>query len=281
MTNQFDSLTGALIADAYQGDLAWATVLADKEWLMMLEARFGLPHRNRYETYQAFNDEGYNSLAQPSVSDTSIEALESSPEVSQALSNETSLVEASSEGYWGDSKLSVENRWRDAIIDSENTATLKNGSKGDDNMNGQAGTDAMWGLNGSDSIHGNGGNDFLFGDGGNDYMTGGNGHDWLFGGQDDDHIIGGDGNDFLAGGEGVNRLHGGDGFDLFVLNQGGVAVINDFTLGEDKIFLGGANHLHLGSYLGVATIMDGDKAVAAVNNFTQDQLQAVSDQVFI
>ena len=112
-------------------------------------------------------------------------------------------------------------------------------------------------------------------------MTGGNGHDWLFGGQDDDHIIGGDGNDFLAGGEGLNLLHGGDGFDLFVLDQRGVAVIDDFTLGEDKIFLGRVNNLQFGSHGGFATLMDGDKVVAAVNNFTQDQLQAVSDQVFI
>ena len=45
---------------------------------------------------ESFEQSGLNALTQSAVSDTSIEALESSPEVSQALSNETSLIEASS-----------------------------------------------------------------------------------------------------------------------------------------------------------------------------------------
>ena len=233
---------------------------------------------------EGFEQSGLNALTQSAVSDTSIEALESSPEVGQTLSNDTSLIDVFSEGYWGDSKLSVENRMRDALInDSLNSVTPKSGSNDDDNMNGQAGTDVMLGLNGSDSIHGNGGNDFLFGDGGNDYMAGGNGNDWLFGGQDDDYIIGGDGNDFIAGGEGTNLLHGGDGSDLFVLDSRGVAVIDDFTLGEDKIYLGGVNNLQFGSHAGPATLIDGDSGnvVAVVNNINQDQLQELSDHVFI
>ena len=65
---------------------------------------------------------------------------------------------------------------------------------------------------------------------GDDILDGGLGDDFLFGGAGDDILIGGQGDDILSGGEGSDTFVWMDG-DL----DGGLDVITDFTVNEDKI----------------------------------------------
>ncbi|WP_260258402.1 Ig-like domain-containing protein [Vibrio intestinalis] len=86
------------------------------------------------------------------------------------------------------------------------------------------------GSTGDDHIVGTDNDDILMGHQGDDILDGGLGDDFLFGGAGDDHLIGGQGNDILSGGEGS---------DIFVWMDsdldGGLDVITDFTVNEDKI----------------------------------------------
>ena len=262
MTNQFDSLTGALTTDPYQGD--WIQDRGDADWLMKLEGRFGLPNRNRYETYQAFNDEGYASLAQPSVSDMPVDAVNSTPGIDQPVSHIEVQQMTSSEFNHLGSGRSFPGR-RERIIHGDDDSNFIEGGFSSDRLYGEGGDDVLVGFDGNDLLSGGNGNDFLHagsgddlilgdagndillgldgrdrlrGGGGDDSLRGDSGNDYLTGGSGDDNLNGGDGDDVLLGGSGLNSLHGGEGMDSFELDWYGTAVIKDFAFGEDKIFLG-------------------------------------------
>ena len=120
------------------------------------------------------------------------------------------------------------------------------GLAGHDTLLGGGGLDALFGGTGRDRLDGQGGNDYLVGDVGNDTLLGGTGRDRLEGnqgndslsGQDgNDDLRGGDGNDRLMGGKGKNRLNGGQGNDVFELDRQGVAIVQDFRKGRDRLGL--------------------------------------------
>jgi len=75
----------------------------------------------------------------------------------------------------------------------------------------------------------------------NEYAIGTDGADVLVGGVGDDYFDGGKGNDTLIGSYGYNTLIGGEGSDAFIFNdpliQGEFDIIEDFTVGQDKIYL--------------------------------------------
>lgn len=71
-------------------------------------------------------------------------------------------------------------------------------------------------------------------------LTGGNGDDILRGIGGDDTLRGGAGDDILNDGTGEDVMFGGAGADVFVLTFDGLPdIINDFTIGEDRIDLSG------------------------------------------
>jgi Ca2+-binding RTX toxin-like protein len=110
----------------------------------------------------------------------------------------------------------------------QGTAVSENldGGAGDDLLLGAGGLDALFGGTGRDRLNGGAGNDYLVGDWGNDLLVGGKGNDTLEGGQ---------GNDTLAGGSGKNQLIGDRGRDVFAIDARGMARIQDFRNGEDKL----------------------------------------------
>lgn len=75
----------------------------------------------------------------------------------------------------------------------------------------------------------------------NEYALGSDGADSLKGGGGDDFFDGGKGNDTLNGGYGNNDLIGGEGNDTFVFDHDPISgesnIIEDFTVGQDKIWL--------------------------------------------
>lgn len=66
-------------------------------------------------------------------------------------------------------------------------------------------------------------------------VVGNNLGDRLYGGLGNDALTGGTGVDYLDGGFGTNTLTGGTGADRFATHRGGLANINDFASGSDKI----------------------------------------------
>ena len=86
--------------------------------------------------------------------------------------------------------------------------------------------------------------DTITGDSGNNRLIGNTGKDTLTGGAGNDFLEGGDGNDSLTGGGGNDSLIGGLGADKFVftsLAQGGIDVIQDFSIAEgDKVQINAA-----------------------------------------
>lgn len=72
-----------------------------------------------------------------------------------------------------------------------------------------------------------------------DVLTGEDADEIIRGGGGDDTIDGASGDDQLFGGKGKNVLSGGEGLDSFGLSPSGIAIIKDFTDGEDSIGLKG------------------------------------------
>lgn len=147
------------------------------------------------------------------------------------------------------------------------------GNAGDDTLAGDDGNDRIHGGQGNDTISGGDGHDVINGNKGNDSISGGDGNDVIRGGQGNDRIEGNDGNDILlgdlgndtlTGGAGIDVMTGGEGNDVFVFATGDagfatsgplagfVDQITDFTIGQDRIDLGGmigassADILHVG-----------------------------------
>jgi hypothetical protein len=148
-----------------------------------------------------------------------------------------------------------------------------------DRLRGQDGFDALVGGAGNDQLVGGSGNDYLAGDGGRDRLLGGDDHDTLVGGAGNDllrgdggydSLRGGNGNDRLEGGSGIDRLTGGGGRDLFVLSGQGIALIQDFQPGEDRLGLPGQitfNDLKL--------TQTGDRTLLQLGNTTLAQLSTI------
>lgn len=120
------------------------------------------------------------------------------------------------------------------------------GMAGDDVLNGRGGFDWLLGGDGRDRLRGDKGNDYLLGNENSDIIIGGNGNDTLVGNQGNDTLIGGQGNDRIQGEQGRDRLQGdtgenqlwgGKGRDRFVLHLQGMAILEDFQLGQDRIVL--------------------------------------------
>lgn len=129
---------------------------------------------------------------------------------------------------------------------------LLDGGDGDDRLFGQEGNDTLKGGGNQDTLHGGldddrlegeGGEDWLHGEAGNDTLIGGSDHcrDALFGGEGNDLLDSGLGDDYLDGGAGINKLFSGDGYDRLVITSLGLAIIQDFEVGVDRIVLEGLN----------------------------------------
>lgn len=135
------------------------------------------------------------------------------------------------------------------------------GGDGDDAAQGGDGNDTLWGGLGDDSLGGDAGNDRILGEAGDDQLTGGAGADSVIGGAGDDTVSGFSGTaagaDSLTAIDGVDTLSGGAGNDTMIVGRGDialggtgndifeidnrwlestqVAVINDYTKGEDRL----------------------------------------------
>ncbi|QLE58828.1 alkaline phosphatase family protein [Nostoc sp. TCL26-01] len=125
--------------------------------------------------------------------------------------------------------------------DDEITVVEANGSN---NLFGGAGADSLTVVEGSrQSSFGGSGKDTLTSNGDKNRLYGGSGDDKLFSNVNDS-LFGGDGDDVLfAGAGGGNRLTGGAGIDQFWIANGSLPtsknIVADFTIGVDKIGLGG------------------------------------------
>jgi len=103
---------------------------------------------------------------------------------------------------------------------------------------------------GHDRIEGNEGNDIITGGDGNDTIGGGDGDDIIDGdggttGELDvrnltDKLFGDAGNDIILSGAGHDRMTGGSGDDTFGFYGAGHFQVNDFTIGEDRLFFDSA-----------------------------------------
>jgi Ca2+-binding RTX toxin-like protein len=143
-----------------------------------------------------------------------------------------------------------------AVIECPATATVCNGTTGDDIIFGAWGAGlTVHGLAGNDFIETNGYADkssYIYGDDGDDILIGGSGNDGLYGGKgndrydgrygsdtilesvyivgssvsNDDVISGAEGDDFIISGEGFDRIHGGPGNDRIFPNS---YTIRDFS----------------------------------------------------
>ncbi|MEH2394761.1 MAG: alkaline phosphatase family protein [Nostoc sp.] len=112
------------------------------------------------------------------------------------------------------------------------------------NLFGGAGADTITVVEGSHQLSfGGSGNDTLKSQGSNNRLYGGSGDDKLFSSVND-FLFGGDGDDVLFAGQGGgDRLSGGAGADQFWIANANLPIskniITDFTVGIDKIGLGG------------------------------------------
>lgn len=89
---------------------------------------------------------------------------------------------------------------------------------------------------GHDLIEGNGGDDIITGGDGNDAIGGGEGNDDLNGQAGTDKLFGDAGDDILRANDGHDRMTGGSGNDTFGFEGEGHFQVNDFTMGEDRLF---------------------------------------------
>ncbi|MFO8040668.1 MAG: S8 family serine peptidase [Sodalinema sp.] len=138
---------------------------------------------------------------------------------------------------------------------------------------------AVFGGDGDDTIWGNPdqetylmnqrGDNLMVGGAGHDTLEAGSGHDTLVGGDGDDFLIGGSGNDVLSGDLGDDTLIGGEGQDVFVLRpDGGENLIQDFTVGEDRLGLSQGLTVESVTWVQAAEntlIQAGDETLAILN----------------
>lgn len=116
-----------------------------------------------------------------------------------------------------------------------NTEGFGNGSH--NTLLGNDGNNRLIGGGGNDTLKGGAGDDKLFANNGDDVIEGGSGNDTLSGGDGNDTLSGGAGDDKLVLTRGADFAEGGAGADTFVFRstEGDMAVIGDFTAGEDVL----------------------------------------------
>jgi len=92
-------------------------------------------------------------------------------------------------------------------------------------------------LTGGDNIDGFGnlGNNTLTGNAGANFLDGNDGNDALNGGAGNDQLFGGAGNDTLDGGGGADSLWGAIGNDIYIVDNVGDSVGEDFNGGTDTV----------------------------------------------
>lgn len=113
---------------------------------------------------------------------------------------------------------------------------------------------------GNDFIEGNEGNDILTGGDGNDTIGGGEGNDALDGQGGTDKLFGDAGDDIIRAGDGHDRMTGGSGNDTFGFDGAGHFLVNDFTIGEDRLFFDSEK-------LGINSL---EQLVSVITNLEQD-----------
>ncbi|MBX8541538.1 calcium-binding protein [Pseudomonas cichorii] len=116
------------------------------------------------------------------------------------------------------------------------TASLLDGTDGNDTITGYDTADTLSGLAGNDILYGRNGNDVLDGGDGRDTLNGEAGDDTLLGGAGTDTLYGGSGNDILDGGSGNDSLDGGFGSDTYVFRKGsGQDTISNYAYNDTTL----------------------------------------------
>ncbi|MEH2068769.1 MAG: phytase [Nostoc sp.] len=139
---------------------------------------------------------------------------------------------------------------------------------GSNNLFGAAGNDTLTVVEGSrQCLFGGDGNDTLTSNSSNNRLYGGSGDDKLFSNVNDS-LFGGDGDDVLfAGQAGGNRLSGGAGADQFWIANGSLPtsknIVTDFTIGIDKIWLGG---IGITQFSGLTLLQQGNDTLVKTGN---------------
>ncbi len=141
-------------------------------------------------------------------------------------------------------------------------------ASGSNNLFGAAGDDTLTVIEGSrQSLFGGSGNDTLTSNGSNNRLYGGSGDDKLFSSVNDS-LFGGDGDDVLFAGQGGgNRLSGGTGVDQFWIANASLPtsknIVTDFTVGIDKIGLGG---IGVTQFNALTLLQQGDDTIVKIGN---------------
>ncbi|MEH2135812.1 phytase [Nostoc sp.] len=184
------------------------------------------------------------------------------------------------------------NDGNDQIFIGQNGAaenTNADGGNGDDvitvveangvnNLFGGEGNDTLTIIEGSrQSLFGGLGNDTLTSNGSNNRLYGGSGDDKLFSNVNDS-LFGGDGDDVLFAGQGgSNRLSGGAGADQFWIANASLPasknIITDFTIGIDKIGLGG---IGVTQFSAIALLQQGSDTLVKTGNTELVLLQGIT-----
>ncbi|MEH2377113.1 MAG: esterase-like activity of phytase family protein [Nostoc sp.] len=162
-------------------------------------------------------------------------------------------------------------------------------ANGSNNLFGAAGNDTLTVVEGTRQLSfGGSGNDILKSQGSNNRLYGGSGNDKLFSSVNDS-LFGGDADDVLfAGEQGGNRLSGGAGADQFWIANVSLPasknIVTDFTVGIDKIGLGGIgvtqfSNLTLLQQGSDTIVKTGNRELAALLGITSTSLSA-NDFVF-
>ncbi|MDF5711029.1 MAG: alkaline phosphatase family protein [Nostoc sp. S4] len=159
--------------------------------------------------------------------------------------------------------------------DDQVTVVEANGSN---NLFGGAGADTLTVVEGSRQLSfGGSGKDTLKSEGSNNRLYGGSGDDQLFSGVND-LLFGGDGDDVLFAGQGGgNRLTGGAGADQFWIANGSLPtsnnIITDFSIGVDKIGLGG---IDVTQFSALTLLQQGSDTLVKIGNTELGSLVGVT-----
>jgi 3-phytase len=141
-------------------------------------------------------------------------------------------------------------------------------ASGSNDLFGAEGDDTLTVIEGShQSLFGGSGNDTLRSSGSNNRLYGGSGDDKIFSNVKDS-LFGGDGDDVLfAGQQGNNRLSGGTGADQFWIANASLPasknIVTDFTIGIDKIGLGG---IGVTQFSAIALLQQGNDTLVKTGN---------------
>ncbi|MEH2226649.1 phytase [Nostoc sp.] len=141
-------------------------------------------------------------------------------------------------------------------------------ASGSNNLFGAEGDDSLTVIEGSrQSLFGGSGNDTLKSGGSNNRLYGGSGDDKLFS-NINDSLFGGAGDDVLfAGQKGGDRLSGGSGIDQFWIANASLPtsknIVTDFTVGIDKIGLGG---IGVTQFNALTLLQQGNDTIVKIGN---------------